>query len=208
MLASTLSTLQPTTSPFDCGWYKIEKFLRIHTEVKMDTLSQPPLKTVVYYDHIGEQYIIEDVYSPCCPVYHYAHKSLTIRKFYEAYFDGWPYTLSYQLVNAYVSMADGGPLPEEVDELLNIPLEAFFYSHPGASVSLIIHVTENEAPIDANQLSAVEPADEDLPIEDLPIEELQTLPASLPLQQPLHLQLQLAEADIDPIELPAHLLID
>jgi hypothetical protein len=199
---STIALLQPTTSPFDCGWYNIEKFLRIYTEVKMGTLSQPPLRTVVYYDHIGEQYIIEDVYSPCCPVYNYAHKSLTIRKYYEAYFDGWPYTLSYQLVNACMSMADGGPLPEEVDELLNIPLEEFFYSHPGASVSLIIHVTENEAPA---VVAAVAPADE-----DLPTEELQTPPASLPLQlpSPLPLQPQLTEADIDPIELPEeHLLI-
>ncbi len=169
----------------------------------MDTLSQPPLRTVVYYDHIGEQYIIEDVYSPCCPVYNYAHKSLTIRKYYEAYFDGWPYTLSYQLVNACMSMADGGPLPEEVDELLNIPLEEFFYSHPGASVSLIIHVTENEAPASQPSAVVVAPADE-----DLPIEELQTLPASLPLQtSPLPSQSQLPDADIDPIELPEHLLI-
>ena len=177
-----------TTSPFDCGWYTIEKFLRIHCA----NGTQPGLEAnfIVYYDALSERYIVQQG-TQQEKKYYEMNGNLTIRHIFESIFGEPGVVLSYQLESMHMSMADGSPLPEECDELLNIPVAVYHASHPGASMSFVLYET-----------AVVQvPTDED----DLPTEE--AWPASLPIMPPISPLLAPSVADADPIELPPHLLI-
>lgn len=105
-----------------------------------------------------------------------------------------------------MSMADGSPIPEELDDILAIPMCDYHSYHPGASFSFVVTLgAAEEQTGDAEETQAV-PAtteEDDLPTEDVDLLAQQSQP---PSPQP-QLQLQLQSEDIDPIELPAHLLI-
>jgi hypothetical protein len=176
-----------TSSPFDCDWYQIEKFLRIHCA----NGTQPGLETnfIVYYEALSDRYIAQQGMQQEKEYYEITG-NLTIRHLFESIFGEPGVVLSYQLESMYMSMVDGSPLPEECDELLNIPIAVYHASHPGASVSFVLYETA---------VSHV-PTDED----DLPTEEVWQMAPISPLLVPA-----VADADgtPDPIELPPHLLL-
>ena len=124
-----------TTSPFDCDWYRIEKFLHIHCTIG----TNPDLTTnfLFYYDELSQQYIIQQGIVE--KEFYDANSGLTLRRLFELIFCNEGQTIVYQLERAYMSMVDGSPLPEEIDELLNIPISEYHASHPGAKISLLLY---------------------------------------------------------------------
>ena len=196
LLPSGNHDLTITNDPFNCGWYNIEKFGHIHCT----NGNEPNLKAnfLLYYDHISHEYIVQQGTQDDKEFYRAAN-NLTLRRLFQRIFGEPGYTLHHQLESVYMSMADGSPLPEELDDILAIPMCDYHSYHPGASISFVITL---EAPPPA-PASASATTEDDLPIEDADLVALLALPPP-----PLSPQYLLQSDDVDPIELPAHLLID
>ena len=183
-----------TSSPFDCSWYRIEKFLHIHCA--NGTNADLKATFLFYYEELSQQYIIQQ--GTMEKEFYDANSGLTLRRLFERIFCDPGQEIVYQLESMHMSMVDGSPLPEETDELLNIPISEYHASHPGANLSIVLYIVPIYVPPAA-----------DLPTDDLPTEEAMTPVASqMPPSPPLpSASLPLpADAD-DPIELPPHLLI-
>ncbi len=186
-----------TSSPFDCDWYRIEKFLRIFCINGDD----PNLTSnfLFYHEELSQQYIIQ--HGTMEMEFLAANSELTLRRLFERIFSDSDHEIVCHLESAQMSPADGSPLPEEMDELLDTTLSDYHSAHPGARLSLVLYVVPK--PPASAQAEEVE----DLPTDDLPVEEAMTPAASqTPPSPPLPLVLLPADLE-DPIELPPHLLI-